>query len=100
MYCTYFLEIIANNKKYFVNIFFSGLLGGHVAAVALKRDGKGMAWYNGELLDMARDIATRLLPAFNTSTGIPYPKVSQQSKDSKPYNGHQMWMGLGLTACK
>ena len=32
--------------------------------------------YNGELLDLAHDLATRLLPAFsNTGTGIPYPRV-------------------------
>jgi mannosidase alpha-like ER degradation enhancer 3 len=60
----------------FLNLLLSGLLGGHVAAVSLKKSGKGMIWYNGELLNMAKDIATRLLPAFNTSTGIPYPKVS------------------------
>uniref|UniRef100_A0A646QIG4 alpha-1,2-Mannosidase n=1 Tax=Hemiscolopendra marginata TaxID=943146 RepID=A0A646QIG4_9MYRI len=33
--------------------------------------------YTSELLDLARDLATRLLPAFeNTSTGIPYPRVN------------------------
>lgn len=33
--------------------------------------------YNNELLDLARDLATRLLPAFeNTNTGIPYPRVN------------------------
>ena len=37
-----------------------------------------MKWYKTELLDMAVDIADRLLVAFNTSTGIPYPRVSNQ----------------------
>ncbi|XP_031572987.1 ER degradation-enhancing alpha-mannosidase-like protein 3 [Actinia tenebrosa] len=64
-----------------------GLLGGHVAAVALKRDGKGMTWYNRELLDMATEIATRLLPAFNTSTGIPYPKVNLKYGIHHPESG-------------
>ncbi len=33
--------------------------------------------YNGELLDLARDLATRILPAFETSiTGLPHPRVS------------------------
>ena len=54
----------------------SGLLGGHVAAVALMNAGKGLSWYKGELLVMANDVGYRLLPAFNTSTGIPYPRVS------------------------
>ncbi|XP_046652402.1 ER degradation-enhancing alpha-mannosidase-like protein 1 [Daphnia pulicaria] len=32
--------------------------------------------YNNELLDMAHDLAARLLPAFdNTKTGIPHPRV-------------------------
>ena len=29
-----------------------------------------MAWYRGELLNMALDCATRLLPAFNSTTGL------------------------------
>lgn len=35
-----------------------------------------MLWYNNELVPMAKEIGYRLLPAFNTSTGIPYPRVS------------------------
>ncbi|KAK3930490.1 ER degradation-enhancing alpha-mannosidase-like protein 1 [Frankliniella fusca] len=35
------------------------------------------AWYNNELLHLARDLANRLLPAFTESgTGIPYPRVN------------------------
>ena len=56
--------------------FFRGLLGGHFAALALKNTGKGMSWYNNELVAMAKEIGYRLLPAFNTTTGIPYPRVS------------------------
>lgn len=44
--------------------------------MALQNSGKGMLWYNNELVDMAKEIGYRLLPAFNTSTGIPYPRVS------------------------
>jgi hypothetical protein len=32
--------------------------------------------YNGQLLRLAHDLATRLLPAFYTPTGIPYPRVN------------------------
>lgn len=53
-----------------------GLLGGHVMATFLKKKRKGMQWYNNELRDMAREVGMRLLPAFNTTTGIPYPKVN------------------------
>ncbi|XP_052093110.1 ER degradation-enhancing alpha-mannosidase-like protein 3 [Mytilus californianus] len=53
-----------------------GLLGGHVLASSLKKRRKGMEWYTDELLLMAKDIGYRLLPAFNTSTGIPYPRVN------------------------
>ena len=35
----------------------------------------GLGWYGDELLSLAKDLATRLLPAFNTSTGLPYPRV-------------------------
>lgn len=32
--------------------------------------------YDGQLLRLARDLATRLLPAFHTVTGLPYPRVN------------------------
>ncbi|XP_041862190.1 ER degradation-enhancing alpha-mannosidase-like protein 3 isoform X1 [Melanotaenia boesemani] len=53
-----------------------GLLGGHSMAVMLKDGGQHMQWYQDELLHMAKDIGLRLLPAFNTSSGLPYPRVN------------------------
>ncbi|XP_067825713.1 ER degradation-enhancing alpha-mannosidase-like protein 3 [Heptranchias perlo] len=53
-----------------------GLLGGHVMATMLKNHGKKMHWYKDELLYMARDVGYRLLPAFNTTSGLPYPRVN------------------------
>lgn len=54
-----------------------GLLGGHFAAVALKAQGhRQLSWYNDQLLTMAVEVGNRLLPAFNTTTGLPFPKVS------------------------
>lgn len=44
-------------------------------AVMLKDAGQHMQWYQDELLHMAKDIGLRLLPAFNTSSGLPYPRV-------------------------
>jgi Glycosyl hydrolase family 47 len=42
---------------------------------------RGIKWpngfvYNGQLLRLARDLGDRLLPAFYTETGLPYPRVS------------------------
>ncbi|RMZ92195.1 hypothetical protein DV736_g588, partial [Chaetothyriales sp. CBS 134916] len=42
---------------------------------------RGIKWrngleYNGQLLRLAHDLGTRLLPAFWTPTGIPYPRVN------------------------
>ncbi|CAL9696408.1 unnamed protein product [Knipowitschia caucasica] len=53
-----------------------GLLGGHSMAVMLKNQGQIMHWYQDELLHMAKDVGLRLLPAFNTSSGLPYPRVN------------------------
>ncbi|KAF7664734.1 hypothetical protein LDENG_00167100 [Lucifuga dentata] len=53
-----------------------GLLGGHSMAVMLKEGGQHMLWYQDELLHMAKDLGIRLLPAFNTSSGLPYPRVN------------------------
>ena len=70
-----------------------GLLSAHLFAIGElpirgydpveeERNGrKGIFWgngivYDGQLLRLALDLATRLLPAFSTSTGIPYPRVN------------------------
>ncbi|XP_037626011.1 ER degradation-enhancing alpha-mannosidase-like protein 3 isoform X2 [Sebastes umbrosus] len=53
-----------------------GLLGGHSMAVMLKEGGQHMQWYQDELLHMAKELGFRLLPAFNTSSGLPYPRVN------------------------
>lgn len=49
-----------------------GLLGGHVSLIYLrdKQFASTFSWYNDELLFMAKDLADRLLPAFNTSSGF------------------------------
>ena len=39
-----------------------------------------MLWYHDELLTMAKEVGDRLLPAFNTTTGIPYARVSHEIK--------------------
>lgn len=51
-----------------------GLLSGHIFAT---QTGKPfyLPWYKGELLDLARDLADRLMPAFSTPTGLPYARV-------------------------
>jgi len=62
---------------YTVTTFFwlRGLLGGHSAALELQQVRGRMLWYNGSLLTLARDLGDRLLPAFNTSSGIPLSRV-------------------------
>lgn len=34
--------------------------------------------YDDELLSLAHELATRLLPAFSSPSGIPYPRVTLQ----------------------
>ena len=53
-----------------------GLLGAHFVAEALKADGHPeLQWYNGDLVKKADQLGQKLLPAFNTTTGLPYPRV-------------------------
>ena len=52
-----------------------GLLSGHILACDAAL-GIGKGWYTGSLLDLAEDIGRRLLPAFNTATGIPYGSIN------------------------
>ncbi|KJE96382.1 Edem2-PA, variant 1 [Capsaspora owczarzaki ATCC 30864] len=55
-----------------------GLISAHVLAleIANRRLGRSPHTYNGRLLAMAYDLGTRLLPAFDTPTGIPYARVN------------------------
>lgn len=34
-----------------------------------------LTWYTDHLLKMATDLANKLLPAFNTTSGVPYSRV-------------------------
>ena len=53
-----------------------GLLSGHV----LLSENKTMVpWYDGELLDQAVNLADRLMPAFDTPTGVPLAWINLRS---------------------
>jgi mannosidase alpha-like ER degradation enhancer 3 len=50
----------------------------HLMSVLLKqREEKPprMSWYSNQLLKMASNLADRLLPAFNSTSGVPYSRV-------------------------
>lgn len=57
----------------------------------------GILWgndfvYDGQLLRLAVDMANRLIPAFYTPTGLPYPRVNLRHGipfyDNAPFNSH------------
>lgn len=54
-----------------------GLLSGHLFANKPEQPFY-LPWYQGELLQLAYDLGVRLLPAFNTVTGLPYARVTLQ----------------------
>ncbi|XP_017777987.1 PREDICTED: ER degradation-enhancing alpha-mannosidase-like protein 3 [Nicrophorus vespilloides] len=76
------IKDVSFNNDVVVSVFetnirvLGGLLSGHILAEYLKQRAGIMQWYNAELLDMAKDVGYRLLPAFNTTTGIPYARVN------------------------
>ncbi|KAI4676390.1 uncharacterized protein J4E88_007306 [Alternaria novae-zelandiae] len=54
---------------------------GYHARTEKKGGREGISWsngfvYDGQLLRLAVDLTDRLLPAFNTPTGLPYPRVN------------------------
>jgi mannosidase alpha-like ER degradation enhancer 1 len=54
------------------------LLSAHMfASDSAGKWGFGLPWYRDELLHLAHDLGKRLLPAFNTSTGIPFARVGR-----------------------
>lgn len=73
------------NKENIVQVFEANIriVGGLISAHLLIMDPDKPfgelkpPWYDGELLKLAHDLASRLLPAFEkSSSGIPYPRVS------------------------
>ena len=77
-----------------------GLLGAHFAAVALKEKGhQQLAWYTDQLLEKAEEVGQRLLPAFNTTTGLPYPKVSPPRSKSLQYDTPPIRMIANCCMC-
>ena len=52
-----------------------GLISGHIFASDPRSPYK-IPWYQGQLIRLAHNLGERLLPAFRTSTGIPYARVS------------------------
>jgi len=52
-----------------------GLVSGHIFA-SDPTHGFALPWYKDELLTLALDLGERLLPAFETGTGMPYARVS------------------------
>lgn len=79
------IESVSFDKDNFVQVFEVNIrvLGALLSAHLLVTDesepfGKlNPSWYKGELLHLAHDLASRLLPAFeNRSTDIPFPRVN------------------------
>jgi len=54
------------------------VLGGLLSAHLMMEEDKDLRpeWYFGDLLTLAHDLADRLLPAFETPSGIPHPRVN------------------------
>ncbi|CAK5074444.1 unnamed protein product [Meloidogyne enterolobii] len=55
-----------------------GLISAHLMSLLVKQreDKQRMEWYSDQLLKMATDLADRLLPAFNSTSGVPYSRVN------------------------
>ncbi|OQR79004.1 ER degradation-enhancing alpha-mannosidase 3-like [Tropilaelaps mercedesae] len=53
-----------------------GLLSNHILAKYLQETRGRMPWYNNDLLGMAKELGLRLLPSFNSTTGIPHPRIN------------------------
>jgi mannosidase alpha-like ER degradation enhancer 3 len=71
------IDNVSFDRDFAVSVFetnirvVGGLLSSHILAELI-----GINWYKGELLNMALDVAYRLLPAFNSTTGLPHPRVN------------------------
>ena len=83
-----------------------GLLSAHQLATELLEP---LGRYEGYLLPLAQDLADRLMPAFNTPTGVPFHKVNLrrgvikgESPETCPAAGGSFLLGrcyVTLSAC-
>ncbi|WAR30725.1 EDEM3-like protein [Mya arenaria] len=74
------VKLVVNSARFDTDVVVSvfetnirvlgGLLGGHVLATYFRKRKLGMDWYRDELLNMAKDIGTRLLPAEGYSSEL------------------------------
>uniref|UniRef100_A0A915N145 alpha-1,2-Mannosidase n=2 Tax=Meloidogyne javanica TaxID=6303 RepID=A0A915N145_MELJA len=55
-----------------------GLISAHLMSLLVKQreDRQRMEWYSDQLFKMATNLADRLLPAFNSTSGVPYSRVN------------------------
>lgn len=76
------LEHVSFDRDVTVSVFEStirvigGLVSAHMLASPLYLGILNESEYHGELLDLAVDLGTRLLPAFDTPTGLPVHRVN------------------------
>lgn len=75
------LQVVSFDSDVKIQVFevVIRMLGGLLSAHQLAIDphyGYALSWYKGELLVLARDLGRRILPAFNTATGIPFARVN------------------------
>eukprot|EP00096_Caligus_rogercresseyi_P008881 TRINITY_DN2893_c0_g2_i1.p1 TRINITY_DN2893_c0_g2~~TRINITY_DN2893_c0_g2_i1.p1 ORF type:complete len:862 (-),score=266.40 TRINITY_DN2893_c0_g2_i1:1746-4331(-) len=96
------IETVSFDHDISVSVFetnirvLGGLLSSHILSELVKEKFNQLKWYQGELLNMALDVGNRLLPAFNSSTGLPHPRVNLRH-GIKP--GKIKHVGETCTAC-
>ncbi|UJR32279.1 hypothetical protein I4U23_019744 [Adineta vaga] len=77
------IQHVSFDRDVIVSVFetnirmIGGLLGGHISAKYINSHHPlRLSWYRDELLVLAHDLGIRLLPAFNTTSGLPLPRVN------------------------
>ena len=100
------IQQVSFNANLTVSVFetnirvLGGLLSGHVLAEHLRARGHGeVAWYRGQLLEMGTEVAQRLMPAFQSETGIPYPRVNLRTGQVTGPEGASAVTRSTCTAC-
>uniref|UniRef100_A0A8C4W971 alpha-1,2-Mannosidase n=1 Tax=Gopherus evgoodei TaxID=1825980 RepID=A0A8C4W971_9SAUR len=98
------IDTVSFDKDSTVQVFeatirvLGSLLSAHIIITDTKQPFGDMTIkdYDDELLHMARDLAVRLLPAFeNTKTGIPYPRVNLKTGVPPNSNNETCTAGAG-----
>jgi mannosidase alpha-like ER degradation enhancer 3 len=68
--------LISGKFSRYLHINLPSFLGHLISKLVKEKIPGRLGWYDDQLLRMATELADRLLPAFNTTSGVPHSRIN------------------------